>query len=199
MLPSFLPARPLTYSYTHTIFKNSVLTHAHFVLHAQIHLSDPEAAPLIAGGHSSAAPSSSSASLHHHHSRSASRGHLPGSSSLAGPFTGSGLVRSASGAGLDGGGDAAAPRGAADDERPWVTIAGHSFSKRIVLVVVISALGYFVDVYDLLQFSILRVPSLRSLGLPPQRVTSAGILLLNLQVCESSDLKPNFQPISSTF
>ncbi len=32
------------------------------------------------------------------------------------------------------------------------------------LAVIVAALGYFVDIYDLLLFSIIRVPSLQSLG-----------------------------------
>lgn len=36
--------------------------------------------------------------------------------------------------------------------------------KSAVLAVVVSALGYFVDIYDLLLFSVVRIPSLRSLG-----------------------------------
>ena len=31
--------------------------------------------------------------------------------------------------------------------------------------VIVAALGYFVDIYDLLLFSIIRIPSLKSLGL----------------------------------
>ena len=37
----------------------------------------------------------------------------------------------------------------------------HLFS----IPVIIAALGYFVDIYDLLLFGIVRVPSLNSLGL----------------------------------
>ena len=33
------------------------------------------------------------------------------------------------------------------------------------LAVIVGALGYFVDVYDLLLFSIIRIPSLKGLGL----------------------------------
>jgi len=37
--------------------------------------------------------------------------------------------------------------------------------------IITASLGYFVDVYDLLLFSIVRVPSLRSLGLDKQQIT----------------------------
>jgi MFS family permease len=40
--------------------------------------------------------------------------------------------------------------------------------------VIVAALGYFVDIYDLLLFGIIRVPSLQSLGLTPEQVTSDG-------------------------
>ena len=48
--------------------------------------------------------------------------------------------------------------------------------------VLVAALGYMVDMYDLFLFSIVRVPSLRSLNLPPERITEDGIMLLNLQM-----------------
>ena len=41
---------------------------------------------------------------------------------------------------------------------------------------------YFVDIYDLLLFSIVRVPSLKSLGLTGQALTDNGIFLLNIQM-----------------
>ena len=60
-------------------------------------------------------------------------------------------------------------------------------SKSIVselsrIPVLVAALGYLVDMYDLFLFSIVRVPSLRSLNLPPEKITEDGILLLNLQM-----------------
>lgn len=54
--------------------------------------------------------------------------------------------------------------------------------KLPVAAIIAAALGYFVDVYDLLLFSIIRVPSLRSLGLNSGSVTQEGIYLLNLQM-----------------
>ena len=48
--------------------------------------------------------------------------------------------------------------------------------------VLVAALGYLVDMYDLFLFSIVRVPSLRSLNLPPEKITEDGIMLLNLQM-----------------
>jgi MFS transporter, putative metabolite:H+ symporter len=48
--------------------------------------------------------------------------------------------------------------------------------------VIVSALGYFVDIYDLVLFSIIRVPSLKSLGLTGTAVLDTGIYLLNVQM-----------------
>ena len=41
-------------------------------------------------------------------------------------------------------------------------------------VLVVAALGYFVDIYDLLLFSIIRVPSLKNMGLSPEQITTDG-------------------------
>jgi len=48
--------------------------------------------------------------------------------------------------------------------------------------VIVGALGYFVDVYDLILFAILRIPSLKAMGFTGDLLVSHGILLLNLQM-----------------
>jgi MFS family permease len=50
------------------------------------------------------------------------------------------------------------------------------------LPVIIAALGYFVDIYDLVLFSIVRVPSLKSFGLQGQELIDQGVFLLNMQM-----------------
>jgi MFS transporter, putative metabolite:H+ symporter len=50
------------------------------------------------------------------------------------------------------------------------------------IVVVIAALGYLVDIYDLVLFSVLRVESLKSLGLSDSEALSVGLRLLNWQL-----------------
>jgi MFS transporter, putative metabolite:H+ symporter len=56
-------------------------------------------------------------------------------------------------------------------------------SKRAVsLAVLVAALGYFVDIYDLILFSILRMPSLTELGVPPEQRAEVGLELLNWQM-----------------
>ena len=55
-------------------------------------------------------------------------------------------------------------------------------AKIVTPLVIVAALGYFVDIFDLLLFSILRVPSLTSLGYNKQQVTDLGLQLLNWQM-----------------
>lgn len=50
------------------------------------------------------------------------------------------------------------------------------------LAVIVSALGFFVDTYDLLLFAIIRKPSLTALGLNPAEVLSKGELLISIQM-----------------
>jgi MFS family permease len=48
--------------------------------------------------------------------------------------------------------------------------------------VIVAALGYFVDIYDLLLFGIVRIPSLKDLGLSESEVSSVGASILNWQM-----------------
>lgn len=48
--------------------------------------------------------------------------------------------------------------------------------------VIVAGLGYFVDIYDLLLFGIVRVPSLQALGLSGEELLTEGIFLLNVQM-----------------
>lgn len=48
--------------------------------------------------------------------------------------------------------------------------------------VIVAALGYFVDIYDLLLFSIVRVPSLKALGFEGAALLDKGVLLINIQM-----------------
>jgi MFS family permease len=58
----------------------------------------------------------------------------------------------------------------------------HGLRSVLTTTVIIGALGYFVDIYDLVLFSIVRVPSLKSLGIPPEQLEAVGIRLLNTQM-----------------
>src|ERR1051325_2012180 len=58
-----------------------------------------------------------------------------------------------------------------------------SLRKELLRIpVLVAALGYMVDMYDLFLFSIIRVPSLRSLRLSDEGIMRGGIILLNLQM-----------------
>jgi MFS family permease len=46
----------------------------------------------------------------------------------------------------------------------------------------VATLGYFVDVFDLLLFGIVRVASLKDLGLAPERLLEVGLHLINMQM-----------------
>jgi MFS family permease len=50
------------------------------------------------------------------------------------------------------------------------------------MTVVVAALGYFVDIYDLILFLIVRIKSLRGIGVPPEALLDKGLLLLNSQM-----------------
>ncbi|MBL7845592.1 MAG: MFS transporter [Cyclobacteriaceae bacterium] len=54
--------------------------------------------------------------------------------------------------------------------------------KLFSIPVVVAALGYFVDIYDLLLFSIVRIPSLRGLGVPDAQLFDKGEFLLQVQM-----------------
>jgi predicted MFS family arabinose efflux permease len=50
------------------------------------------------------------------------------------------------------------------------------------LAVLVAALGYFVDIYDLILFSIVRKKSLEGLGLAGADILDKGVLLINMQM-----------------
>lgn len=54
--------------------------------------------------------------------------------------------------------------------------------KLFSIPVIVAALGYFVDIYDLLLFSIVRIPSLAALGVPQAEQFDQGEFLLRIQM-----------------
>jgi putative MFS transporter len=62
------------------------------------------------------------------------------------------------------------------------SIAQKDFRQLLSMPVVVAALGYFVDIYDLLLFSIVRRPSLISLGVPEDQLFGEGEYLLQAQM-----------------
>lgn len=67
--------------------------------------------------------------------------------------------------------------GESRDERPDPPSVG---TRAVTLAVIVAALGYFVDIFDLLLFAIVRIPSLTDLGVPKEEVKSVGIWLDNI-------------------
>lgn len=61
-------------------------------------------------------------------------------------------------------------------------IAREDYKKILSVPVIVVALGYFVDIFDLTLFSMLRTPSLVSLGVPADQLVDVGIRLLNTQM-----------------
>ena len=79
--------------------------------------------------------------------------------------------------------DALAPEMPRDGDEPAnVAPSMASERKRIGLAVVAAALGYFVDAYDLILYNIVRVQSLRGIGVGESELLSAGVGLLNAQL-----------------
>ena len=55
-------------------------------------------------------------------------------------------------------------------------------NRLVFSSVLLAALGYFVDIYDLILFSIVRIKSLKSLGVLQDDLLSQGVLVLNAQM-----------------
>jgi len=54
--------------------------------------------------------------------------------------------------------------------------------KQLRSLIIVTALGYFVDIYDLILFSIVRVQSLTSLGVASDQLMNVGVYLINAQM-----------------
>lgn len=54
--------------------------------------------------------------------------------------------------------------------------------RKLWLAVMVASLGYFVDVYDIILFAVIRIPSLKALGLADEQVTTIGLQLMNIQL-----------------
>ncbi len=57
-----------------------------------------------------------------------------------------------------------------------------SFKEVMILPVIVIAMGYFVDIYDLILFGVVRVQSLKELGLDEAGVMHWGSIILNAQM-----------------
>ncbi len=58
----------------------------------------------------------------------------------------------------------------------------HKKTALLSIPVIVAALGYFVDIYDLLLFSIIRVKSLKSLGLTDALIDTEGKFIISIQM-----------------
>src|SRR5439155_19289428 len=64
---------------------------------------------------------------------------------------------------------------------PSAADAAHA-KRAATAALLVSALGYFVDIYDLILFGIVRMKSLRAIGVPESKLLDEGIYLLNWQM-----------------
>lgn len=54
--------------------------------------------------------------------------------------------------------------------------------KSFAATFIVAALGYFVDIYDLVLFGVVRVESLKAIGVSSEQLLDAGMLLINCQM-----------------
>src|ERR1700712_1002206 len=55
-------------------------------------------------------------------------------------------------------------------------------TRNMIFLVLVASLGYFVDIYDLLIFSIVRVKSLTEIGVPVAEIKTQGTFIINVQM-----------------
>ena len=58
----------------------------------------------------------------------------------------------------------------------------HLYKNIFNITVLVSSLGYFVDIYDLILFGIVRIPSLMYLGVHGSQLIESGVYILNMQM-----------------
>src|SRR6185437_8079341 len=54
--------------------------------------------------------------------------------------------------------------------------------KNVIFIVIVASLGYFVDIYDLVVFSIVRIQSFHDIGIPDLQMRTQGEYVLNMQM-----------------
>ncbi|MCO6460773.1 MAG: MFS transporter [Saprospiraceae bacterium] len=57
-----------------------------------------------------------------------------------------------------------------------------SSRRSVVFIVLVASLGYFVDIYDLVIFSIVRIPSFTDIGISSEDMRTGGEYVLNMQM-----------------
>jgi MFS family permease len=63
-----------------------------------------------------------------------------------------------------------------------IKLSKEDWKKLLSLPVIVAALGYFVDIYDMQLFGIVRIPSLKGLGLNEEEVSLVGSSILSYQM-----------------
>lgn len=61
-------------------------------------------------------------------------------------------------------------------------IKGKQADRKVWLLIMIASLGYFVDIYDLVIFSIVRIQSFTDIGVPAADMRVQGEFVLNMQM-----------------
>lgn len=54
--------------------------------------------------------------------------------------------------------------------------------KNLTLIILVASLGYFVDIYDLVIFSIVRIQSFKDIGIPQELMRKQGEFVINVQM-----------------
>ncbi|TCC90459.1 MFS transporter [Pedobacter frigiditerrae] len=57
-----------------------------------------------------------------------------------------------------------------------------SNKRNVTLIIIVAALGYFVDIYDLVLFSVVRIESLTEIGVSTANLKNDGIFIINCQM-----------------
>jgi putative MFS transporter len=55
-------------------------------------------------------------------------------------------------------------------------------TRNVIFLVLVASLGYFVDIYDLVIFSIVRLESLRGIGIAEANIRDQGVFVINMQM-----------------
>src|SRR6201996_8620811 len=55
-------------------------------------------------------------------------------------------------------------------------------NRNVIFLVLVASLGYFVDIYDLVLFSIVRLKSLHDIGVADADIRLQGVYVINMQM-----------------
>jgi putative MFS transporter len=62
------------------------------------------------------------------------------------------------------------------------TVTSARATRNVIFLVLVASLGYFVDIYDLVLFSIVRVDSLHAIGISEADIRTQGVYVINMQM-----------------